>query len=434
MTNRLNNKKQGGYIIILNTLLFISIVIVIIIGVVNIVLAHFASTKGSISSKQSYISANSAIEEALYRLKTGKNIGPSLNISLNSNITNVTIENTQNGKKISTNAQVNGYQRKLQIDLSLGTGIAFHYGIQSGRGGFVMQNRSSVTGNVFSNGTITGAGNYIYGDAISAEATGSIDGIHATGTAYAHTIRNSTIEKKAFYKTISNTDVGGSPCPNVNCFPNSADLPEASMPISDTQIAEWEDQASNGDIIVCTSGKYTIESDEDIGPAKIPCDLYIKGNGVTMTMSGPVWVVGNIYTQTGPIIKINPSLGSQNVALIADNPSASTTSGIISVGQNTQFQGSGAPNSFVFCISQNGSAENGGSTNAVAMGQSAGALVAYANHGQITLGQRVSAKEVTAYKIVLQNTANVTYDTGLPSTLFSAGPGGGYDILDWIEI
>jgi uncharacterized protein YebE (UPF0316 family) len=68
------------------------------------------------------------------------------------------------------------------------------------------------------------------------------------------------------------------------------------------------------------------------------------------------------------------------------------------------------------------------------MNQGASALVAYASHGQITLSQSVSVKEVTAYKIILTQSANVTYDTGLPNTLFESGPSGGYDVTYWGEI
>jgi len=170
-----------------------------------------------------------------------------------------------------------------------------------------------------------------------------------------------------------------------------------------------------------------------IGPKKIPCNLLIKGSGIIVTVAGPLWVTGNITTQTSPTIKMASSLGSTNVAIIADNPSNTSGSGIIQIGQNTVFQGSGSIGSFVFMISQNNSSETGGSINAIEMGQGASALVAYASHGQITLEQSVSVKEATAYKIILQNTANVTYDTGLPSTLFQSGPAGGYDITGWFE-
>src|SRR6185295_15723259 len=112
-------------------------------------------------------------------------------------------------------------------------------------------------------------------------------------------------------------------------------------------------------------------------------------------------VTGNITTQTGPTIRIDPALGSQNVAIIADNPSNQTGSGIITVGQSTIFLGSGSAGSFVFLISQNKSAEQGGSTVAISMAQGASALVAYASHGLLTLSQSVSVKEATGYKIAL---------------------------------
>ena len=127
------------------------------------------------------------------------------------------------------------------------------------------------------------------------------------------------------------------------------------------------------------------------------------------------------------------ALGSTNVAVIADNPADRSSSGIINIGQSTVFQGSGAVGSFVFMISQNNSAENGGSTEAISMNQGASALVAYAGHGQVSLSQSVSVKEVTAYKINLSQSANVTYDTGLPSLLFQSGPAGGYDVTSWFE-
>ncbi len=67
------------------------------------------------------------------------------------------------------------------------------------------------------------------------------------------------------------------------------------------------------------------------------------------------------------------------------------------------------------------------------MNQGSAAMVTYASHGQVSLSQSVSLKEVTAYKIVLTQSANVIYDSGLPSTLFQGGPSGGYELLSWEE-
>jgi hypothetical protein len=58
----------------------------------------------------------------------------------------------------------------------------------------------------------------------------------------------------------------------------------------------------------------------------------------------------------------------------------------------------------------------------------------YAPHGELTLQNSADLRQITAYKIRLKNTANVTYETGLISTLFSSGPGGSWSIEDWQEV
>lgn len=417
-----------GYIIILNVLFLSVISVLVIAGVVNPILSNLSSSKSFIESKKAFLLANSAAEEALYRLKNNKALGSSSTITLSSSTANIAVTTTASGKDITVTSPSNTFQRNIKISLALGTGISFHYGIQSGDGGFVLENSSSVVGNVFSSGPITGAGNYIYGDVVSSGPSGLINNIHATGTAFAHTIQNSTIDKDAYYMTKTNTTVTGT------SYPNSADQPDAPLPISDAQISEWESDALAGGVATCTNGKYEITSSATIGPIKIPCDLLIKGGNMTVTIAGPIWVTGNIDTQVSPIIKISAALGNQNVAIIADNPSNRISSSIITLGQNTGFQNSGVAGSFVFMISQNNSAETGGSVEAISVGQSSTALVGYAGHGLIALSQSVGLKEVTAYKITLKNTANVTYETGLANSLFSAGPGGGYTQLEWKEI
>jgi hypothetical protein len=319
--------------------------------------------------------------------------------------------------------------------------ISFHYGVQAGAGGFELNNSSSITGNVFSSGPVIGSGgssscgvqsgngNCIYGDVVSTGATGQVYGIHATGTVYAHTLGNAstgtTVEKDAYYTIKTNTTVRGA------LHPGYPDQGSASFPISDAQVEDWEAQAAAGGIIsACdASGNYTVNSDASLGPVKILCNLIVKSSSATLTVNGPIWVVGNITTQTGPTIKMAAALGGQNVAIIADNPSDPTGSGIITVGQSTVFQNSGSAGSFVFLISQNTSAEEGGSTVALSLSQGASALVAYAAHGLAALSQSVSVKEVTAYKITLSQSANVVYDTGLPNTLFETGPGGSWSFV-----
>jgi hypothetical protein len=425
------NKKKKGYVVLLLTLIFSSISIVILMGVVNPLLSAVASTRAIKYSKQSVLTAHSATEEALYRLRTGKQMPSSTSISLLDTTATITVSDILGGKEISVTGLAQDFERKIKLNIALGTGISFHYGIQAGVGGFELQNTSSVTGNIFSAGPVIGNGNLVRGDVISAGPLGRITGINATGTAYAHTIQNSTIGKNAYYTVISNTTVGGT------SYPGSPDQEIIPLPISDAQILEWENDAAAGGTIggaSCSGGKYSITSNTTLGPIKIDCNLEVKGNGVTLNVTGPIWVNGNIITQTAPIIRIDPSLGSQNVPIIADKQSDRNNGGTIVIGQNTVFQGSGSQNSFVFIISYNTSAENGGSVEAIDMGQSSGGMVAYASHGMLDISQTASIKEATGYKIRLRNSANVIYDTGLPNVLFSAGPAGGYTYLEWNEI
>ncbi|HEY4508826.1 MAG TPA: hypothetical protein VJC13_00915 [Candidatus Paceibacterota bacterium] len=434
------SKYNKGAAMLVAVIFFLFASLTVVLGIINPILKQAAISKSIIYSKESYYLAEGALEDVVYRLKNNKQVSSTEVLSLNGDISTTTVANTVSGKQVVSLATAMGLSRKMQADVVLGTGISFHYGIQAGDGGFSLSNSSSVTGNIYSSGSITGSGNLLSGDAVSTGSSGFIQGVHITGSAYAHTLGASgagtTVDGDAYYTTIaSNVSVAGTK------YPNSSDQATSSLPISDDQINEWEADALAGGIMdssFCdsynlSSNTCTISSSKSIGPKKIPFNLLIKSSSGVLTVTGHLWVTGNITAQTGPTIQMASALGSTNVAVIADNPADRSSSGIINIGQSTVFQGSGAVGSFVFMISQNNSAENGGSTEAISMNQGASALVAYAGHGQVSLSQSVSVKEVTAYKINLSQSANVTYDTGLPSLLFQSGPAGGYDVTSWFE-
>lgn len=427
-------KQQSGQAMLTAILFFTFISTAIIFGLVNPIIKQVRIGTDLIQSKEGFFLAESATEDVLYRLQARKIVDATEYLNLNNGFATTTIVNITNGKEISVMATKYGSVRKIKTTVALGTGVAFNYGVQSGQGGFRLYNSSSITGNVFSSGPVIGDGNNIYGDVISAGPSGLVYGIHATGSVYAHTLGNASeatiVDKNAFYQTKISTVVNGI------SYPGSPDQDIVPMPISDELISEWEGYAEAGGVISSCdgSGNYTITSSVTLGPVKIACNLVVKSSNAIVTIAGPVWVSGNITFQTGPTIRMSPSLGSTNVAIIADNPSNRLTSSIVSIGQSTILEGSGSPGSFVFLISQNNSAENGGTIDAISMNQGSAAMVTYASHGQISLSQSVSLKEVTAYKIVLSQSANVIYDRGLPSTIFQSGPSGGYELLSWEEI
>lgn len=311
--------------------------------------------------------------------------------------------------------------------ISYGSGGSFYYGVQVGDGGLWMYNSSIVEGNIHSGGPIKGEGNYIHGDALSAGPTGLIENIHATSSAYAHTIKDSIVDKDAFFTEIINTTVGGTQ------YPNSPDQTSTSLPIADSQIDEWELDAEAGGTVACDEGEYEIDSDMTIGPKKIPCDLVISGNP-TVTINGALWAVGNIHVLNNPIIKISPAYSDVTIPIIADNPSDRLNSSRVILDNNTEFQGSGN-NSYLLLIARNESASQGGAVDAITMANSVnGEIILYCPHGNVTMDNYVDLREVTSYKLTLRNSAKVIYKTGLANVLFTSGPSGGFALDAWKEV
>jgi hypothetical protein len=421
-------KNRKGQIIVIG-LVFFAVIILFSAAILGYVSTYIKSERQNIVKVQALQLAEAGIDKAAYELNHDSSYSGETNTALGNGSFTIMVTNIDSEHKrvISTGSvPFKGGMANRKIDATLAidhTVISFRYGVQAGDGGFSLANSSTVTGNIFSTGKVIGAGgNYIYGDIVSAGASGQVYGIHSTGNVFAHSIGDSKvatiIDKDAYYAaTITKTTVTGTK------HSGSPDQSPVPLPISDAQISEWEsDAAAGGTISTCNAkGDYEIGANTSLGSKKITCNLVVKN--VTLTVTGPLWITGNITVQTGATVQMDSSLGSQNVPIIADNPTNTTGSGKISIEQQSNFNGSGSPGSFVFLISQNNSAETGGSTSAISQNQGAAALVAYASHGLATMEQSANVKEVTAYKISLSQSANVTYDSGLPSTLFESGPG-----------
>ncbi|MBI2481963.1 MAG: hypothetical protein HYV76_00080 [Candidatus Vogelbacteria bacterium] len=416
-----------GQALITTVVILISLASATIAGIVNPIINDYRSVKGNALSHQSFFTAESGTEDGIYRLKTNKKTSAIQTLSLGNAWATTTISTSGQNKVVTATGNASQYLRSLRSVLSLGTGASFNFGVQSDQGGFVMENNSSVSGNLYSNGSIIGSGSSIIrGDVISAGPAGLVDGIHATGTVYAHTIRNVLIDGDAYYQVISNSTVRGA------SHPNSADQATSSLPISDDMITEWENDATAG-ITITTPCPYVLNSNATIGPAKIDCNLEISGNP-TITIAGPIWVKGNITIRNNPIIKVASAIGNQSVAIVADNPTNRLTSSKIILDNGAEFRGSGTAGSYVLLVSQNNSAEMVGIEQAINVDNSVnGALLLYAGHGEIRLDNSDELKQITAYRIRLRNSAEVKYELGIASLLFTSGPGGTWKLSDWFE-
>ena len=431
ISNMKNQRLDSGQAMMIAIILFLVVSLTMIFGISGPILKQQKITSQHVLSRQSYFLAEAGIEDIVYQLKTGKPVASTEILSLDGNTATIITTDTPDGKEVISAADVNSVIRKLRTEVVLGSGASFYFGVQAGNGGLIMQNTSSISGNVYSNGIVTGSGpanNIIRGSVVSAGPSGLVDNLYATSSVYAHTISNSKIDGDAYYQSISNTTVLGT------LFPSSLDQATSPLPISDEQIEEWKQVALAGGTI-SSPCPYKITEATILGPVKINCDLEISENNYTVTLAGNVWVEGNIEVQNSPTVRVVSTFGNKGVVVIADKPSDPTTSGKIILQNAAIFEGSGSLGSHVMLISQNRSAELGGSEVAIEVKNTvSGALLVYAGHGEIMLQNNINLKEVSAYQIRLKNTAKVVYETGVTNLLFDSGPSGGYEILSWEEI
>lgn len=429
-------RMNSGQAVIVPVTMLILVALSLIARGVQLVKTESELARGLTTSKQAGALADAGGEDVTYRIRLAKQYDTTEYVSLNAfkSTTTVNINPISGVKSVLALGNIERRIRQKLISLVKGDRVVFNYGIQVGNGGFVMANTSSVLGNIYSNGSVTGAGNTVTGAVISAGSTGLIDNIHSTGDAYAHTISNSFVGGDAYYFSVPllfTTVVGTE-------YPGSSDKPTTTLPISDTQIAQWETVAAAGGVI-SSPCPYVITTNTTLGPKKINCDLEISGSP-EITLAGMVWVNGNITFKNTPVISIDSVLGSNSMAFIADKTIDHTNSSKIDIQNSTTFEGSGTPGSFIFLISANTGAENpppgpmGTNIIAVNLQNSAnGAVVLYANHGKINIANSSQLRSVTGYRVNMANSAQLIYEDGLESTVFDTGPGGSWNVLDWKE-
>lgn len=233
------------------------------------------------------------------------------------------------------------------------------------------------------------------------------------GNVHANTINGITINKDAYYQVISNSVVSGSSCPNSHCHPNYADPPPIAMPISEGNIETWKASAqnliTNIDINGCPS---------TLGPGKIDANV-TTSNSCIITIKTPLYITKNLTFGNSSIFKMDPALGASSGMIIVDG----TT-----VFQNSDnLLGTGTSGSYLMLLSTYNSQTLGGP--AITTGNSSIAGILYAPYGKIELANNANFKEAVAWKIEMGTGTILTYDSGLISTFFSAGPSGSFSLI-----
>lgn len=243
----------------------------------------------------------------------------------------------------------------------------------------------------------------------------SLSGITVQGNAWAHDLTSCTVGGNAKYQTITSCSVSGS-----STF-TTPDADQAPFPISDAQIYEWEDLATNGGTL---AGPYTVANGatQTLGPKKINGDLIVSTNA-TLKISGPLWVKGDVSFANNASFIVDASTGNSGAILIAHDPAATSTKGIVTFSNNFTAAGNGNANSYPMIISMSSSA------SALNLLNNAASVILYVPYGTITLSNNAGASEITAYQIQMNNNAIISYVSGLQNSSFSNGPGGSWAVV-----
>lgn len=228
------------------------------------------------------------------------------------------------------------------------------------------------------------------------------------GNVHANTIDGITINKDAYFQIITNSTVEGT------LHPNSTDPVPITMPISSSNISDWQNQAeqygiTTGDISGCPV---------KIGPGKIVGNMTTLSN-CTIVVVTPIWITGNLSVGNSVVLKMDSSLGSSSGVIIVDGRTA--------FQNGDDLQGTGVSGSYLTLLSTYDSRSTG--IEAINIGNSSITGILYAPFGILSLANNASFKEAVAWQLNMGTGTVLTYDSGLISTFFSAGPSGSFSLV-----
>ena len=254
------------------------------------------------------------------------------------------------------------------------------------------------------------------------------DGI-VGGNIHANSISNCTVNGAAEYNTKTACTVLGS---QTTPTTPPADPARLDMPIPDSVIRGWKNDAASGGACVppqcLANGDYDpTQCSVSLGPKKITGNLILDDNcagGQTLTLTGTVWVIGNIDISNSAKIIVSPGYGELSGVMVAD--------GTIHLSNNGTFSGSGTSGSYLMLLTTISGGGHHGS--AIDLHNNASGAIFYASNGMIWLHNNVNVIELTGYKIHLENNASIFYEIGLQNVGFSSGPAGGFDVRYWKEV
>ncbi len=376
-------RTRSGFALV--SVLFVMIILLAVgILFISIVLFTMKTTKNFKSSTKAFYLAESGIEKAIWELnQTQSAYTGETDTSLDGGkfTTQVETDPADPNKRIITSTGFYpadaAFPAKRQIRIyasaeSSGETIAFHYAVQIGNLGLLMYSNSTVNGNVYSNGNITGYSNTVING-----------GAYAVGTI-------------------------SSPKPVISGERLEGADPQ---PLPTVDIEFWKEQANiNEDPIL---GDYEINSgSHTLGPRKIEGNFSINSSAI-LTVTGPLHVTGNFAMDSNGEMHLDESFGSQGTVVVID--------GTVQINSNTHIYPTSAnPKGYILV------ATTDTSMTAVEVNSNSAGGIFYALDGGIQINSNGHAVSVAGKKLILNANAVLDYDIGLASSIFTSGPGGAW--------
>ncbi|MEK7567225.1 MAG: hypothetical protein AAB527_03785 [Patescibacteria group bacterium] len=382
MKYSIKSKNNSGQAALTAVLFFLFITLAATGGLASFAAVELKSSGTLIKSKQTRSYTEGSSEDAAYRVIVGKNV-PAQFFYTDGALTATTTatliygeDGEVEGVDILTDGAQANIKRKINVLMEKVYKVSFQFGGLVGEGGIFMQNTSNITGDIHTNGSVTGQN--------SPTITGNAS---AVGT-----ISNPP--------AVSGTKTEG-----------AASQP---MPVPEYILDGWERDAEDGGVY---SGRcpYKPADGTTLGPIKIPCNVEIGGTDI-ITITGRIWIAGNLDIKNSAQLRLDSSYGSRSEVVIVHNPSDEDDSGVITVQNSAQLLGSDTAGSYIMMVSRNNSAERGGDEEAIDIKNSSSASIYYAPHGKVTVqnaSQDVHLKTVTAWKLELKNSASIEYESQL---------------------
>jgi Tfp pilus assembly protein PilX len=414
-------QNQKGIAAIYITLLVLTVVFTIAISISILTYNEQKITRNIVKSSQAYFASEAGIEDILLRVLNTMNWSSSYTLNVGGNTADIVVSDIIGGiRTITSTGDASDRTRKVQAIYRISTDeISFYYGAQVGEGGMIMGNNARIKGNIYSNGSVTSIKGYIDDTIVVATNGNRIEGLEVGKDAKAHSCKDSIIIGTLTYVSggaVQNCTAGAF----IDEQPNEI-LPK-DLPISQNQINQWKADAENGGIII---GDYTLSDDfQELGPVKIEGNTLIDNNAF-LNMKGTLWITGDLRIDNGSTIELDfNSYGANSGVIVVD--------GKIKIKPNTYLKGSGEDESYLLLLSTNSSLDD--LSPAVEVDNNTDAAIFYANQGLVVIRNNVQVREITGYKVILDNNAEVQYESGLENASFSSGTGGTWEISSWEEI